>query len=169
MTKANLRIAENRAFLHFRNEIIPALIGSGGIHLDKREGDHATPVGELPLRRILYRADRTQRPVSGAGLPVEPIAPTDGWCDDPASSDYNRPVTLPHPGSCEKMWRDDHAYDLCIVMGWNDIVPESGWGSAIFLHLPPVSGVTEGCIALPEKDLRRVLALGLTSIIVEAP
>ena len=169
MTKANLRIAENRAFLYFRNEIIPALIGSGGIRLDKREGDHATPVGELPLRRILYRADRTERPVSGAGLPIEPIAPSDGWCDDVGSRDYNRPVTLPHAASCEKMWREDHAYDLCIVMGWNDLKPESGRGSAIFLHLPTVTGFTEGCIALQERDLRLVLAQGLTSIIVEAP
>ncbi|GBR03450.1 L,D-transpeptidase family protein [Gluconobacter cerinus] len=169
MTKAILRITEGRAFLHFRNVIIPALIGASGIRLDKREGDHATPVGELPLRRILYRADRVEKPVSGAGLPIEPIAASDGWCDDGSHPDYNRPVTLPHPASCEKMCRDDHVYDLCIVMGWNDVTIESGRGSAIFLHLPPASGVTEGCIALQEKDLRYVLEQGLTAVVVEAP
>ena len=54
-------------------------------------------------------------------------------------------------------------------MGWNDVTIESGRGSAIFLHLPPASGVTEGCIALQEKDLRYVLEQGLTAIVVEAP
>ena len=31
-------------------------------------------------------------------VPVEPIAPTDGWCDDPSHGDYNRMVRLPHEG-----------------------------------------------------------------------
>ncbi|EHH68297.1 hypothetical protein GMO_10670 [Gluconobacter morbifer G707] len=160
---------ENGCSLRFRDLIIPAMVGSGGLRLDKREGDHATPVGELPLRRVLYRADRVSRPVMGAALPIEPIAPTDGWCDDPASEDYNRPVTLPHPASCEKMWRDDRLYDLCVVLGWNDTPPESGRGSAIFLHLPSLTGATEGCIAVEEKALRQLLAQGLTTITVEKP
>ena len=33
-------------------------LGRGGARADKREGDGATPVGDLPLRRVLYRADR---------------------------------------------------------------------------------------------------------------
>ncbi|MBF0859328.1 L,D-transpeptidase family protein [Gluconobacter sp. LMG 31484] len=169
MAKAILKTAGDRAFLHFQGEIVPALIGRYGLSLDKTEGDLRTPVGELPLRRILYRADRTLRPVSGAGLPVKPITPNDGWCDDPTHPDYNRAVTLPHPASCENLWRDDHAYDLCIVMGWNDAPAESGRGSAIFLHLPPASGNTEGCIALDEKDLRAFLKAGLSHITVETP
>ncbi len=60
----------------------PASIGHGGAREDKREGDGAPPLGLLPLRRVFYRADRG--PVPQASVPVEALAPDDGWCDDPA-------------------------------------------------------------------------------------
>ncbi|GBR52580.1 hypothetical protein AA106555_0963 [Neokomagataea thailandica NBRC 106555] len=126
----------------------------------------ATPIGALSLRKVFYRADRVQKPVSGAGLIVEPLAPNDGWCDDVGHADYNKHVTLPHPASCEELWRADHAYDICVVLGWNDSPVVPGNGSAIFLHLPPSKGYTEGCIALQEQDLRAALAQGLSEIIV---
>lgn len=139
-------------------------LGRGGIRVDKREGDGATPAGLLPLRRLLYRADRIAPPVA-PGLPVEPIAPADGWCDDPGHPDYNRPVTLPHPARHEALWREDTVYDLIGVLGWNDAPVERGRGSAIFLHLArPDLAPTEGCIALPLRDLRDALAAGLAGI-----
>ena len=55
---------------------------AAGCGRDKLEGDGATPVAALPLRRVLYRADRVRAPE--CAVPVEPIAPNDGWCDDPA-------------------------------------------------------------------------------------
>src|SRR3546814_4660261 len=67
-----------------------------------------TPVGRWPLRRVLYRADRIARPVTV--LPCQPIAPDDGWCDDPADPAYNRPVRLPYPARHERLTRDDHLY-----------------------------------------------------------
>lgn len=69
MAKAILKTAGDRAFLHFQGKIIPALIGQRGLSLDKREGDLRTPVGELPFRRVFYRADRLSHPVCAAGLP----------------------------------------------------------------------------------------------------
>lgn len=142
-----------------------AALGRGGARADKREGDGATPLGPLPLRRVLYRADRGARPP--AAVPVEPIAPDDGWCDDPAHPDYNRPVRLPHPARHEALWRGDGLYDLVGVLGWNDAPPVRGRGSAIFLHVARPDGApTEGCIALPDRDLRTLLAAGLTGIVV---
>ncbi|MBS1088218.1 L,D-transpeptidase family protein [Gluconobacter wancherniae] len=169
MCKAVLRSVGQQRVLLFENRSFRAFIGESGVSSHKTEGDHATPVGTLPFRRILYRADRVARPVSSAGLPVEPIAPNDGWCDDPSHPEYNRAVTLPHPASCERMWRDDDAYDLCVVLGWNDMPPVPSAGSAIFLHLPPRRGVTEGCIAVDESDLRYLLENGVTEIVVEHP
>ena len=61
--------------------VFRAALGRGGVRRDKQEGDGATPAGLLPLRRVLYRADRVKAP--DCAVPVEPIAPTDGWCDDP--------------------------------------------------------------------------------------
>ncbi len=122
----------------FRGRALRAALGRGGVRAGKQEGDGATPAGLLPLRRVLYRADRG--PIPRAAVPREPIGPADGWCDDPADADYNRPVRLPHPARCEALWRADALYDLLAVLGWNDAPVEPGRGSAIFLHVArPIS------------------------------
>lgn len=140
-----------------------AALGRGGVRTDKQEGDGATPLGLLPLRRVLYRADRGAIPA--AAVPREPIAPDDGWCDDPAHPDYNRMVRLPHPARCEALWRSDGLYDIVGVLGWNDVPVVRGRGSAIFLHVArPDYAPTEGCVALAVADLRVVLAMGLTAL-----
>lgn len=149
--------------LLLRGEVYRAALGRGGVRSDKSEADGATPVGLLPLRRVLYRADRGRVPA--CAVPVEPLAPDDGWCDDPGHPDYNRMVRLPHPARHERLWRDDDVYDLIGVLGWNDspVVPHRG--SAIFLHVSRADlAPTEGCIALPAAVLRHVLAAGLTAI-----
>lgn len=147
------------------SETFRAAIGRGGIRADKREGDGATPVGLLPLREILFRPDRLARPT--CAVPVTRLAPDDGWCDDPASPAYNRQVRLPINASAEALWREDNAYDIIGVLGWNDAPIQTGLGSAIFLHVAqPDYTPTEGCIALRLGDLIRVLAMGLTEILV---
>ena len=151
--------------LVLRGLVFRAALGRGGVRQDKQEGDGATPVGVLPLRRVLYRADRV-RPLECA-VPVEPIAPTDAWCDDPSQPAYNRMIRLPHDGRYEELWRQDPLYDIVGVLGWNDAPVERGRGSAIFLHVArPDFGPTEGCIALAVGDLRQVLTAGLVEILV---
>lgn len=149
--------------LAWRGRRLRCALGHRGIAAMKREGDGATPAGPLPLRRLLYRADRIAPP-PGA-LPREPIGPADAWCDDPAHQDYNRQVTLPHAGRHEQLSRDDHLYDLVGVLGWNDDPVVPGRGSAIFLHLARADyAPTEGCVALARADLLMLLAEGLTSL-----
>ncbi len=146
-------------------QVLRAAVGRGGVRADKREGDGATPAGLLTLRRVLYRADRGARP--DCAVPAEPLAPDDGWCDDPAHPDYNRQIRLPHPARHEALWRADALYDLIGVLGWNDQPPIAGRGSAIFLHVARDDfAPTDGCVALPAPTLRRVLAAGLTAIAV---
>ncbi|MBC7953279.1 MAG: L,D-transpeptidase family protein [Rhodospirillaceae bacterium] len=133
-------------------------LGRSGIVHDKREGDGGTPVGCWVLRRVMYRADRVAAPETA--LPVTPLQPHDGWCDDPAHPDYNRPTRLPHPASCEAMWRADELYDVVVVLGHNDDPPVPGLGSAIFLHVAaPGWQPTEGCVALARPDLLALLAV----------
>jgi len=145
-----------------------AVLGRAGVRRHKEEGDEATPVGLLPLRRVLYRADRVSIPA--CSVPREPIAPADGWCDDPDDVAYNRPVRLPYSGRHEELWRQDRVYDIVGVLGWNDEPVRRRAGSAIFLHVArPDLAPTAGCVALPLADLRRLLASGLTALRIMDP
>ena len=154
--------------LLLRGAVLRAALGRGGVRRDKQEGDGATPAGVLPLRRVLYRADRLAAP--DCAVPVEPIAETDGWCDDPSARDYNRLIRLPHDARHEELWRTDWLYDIVGVLGWNDAPVMRGRGSAIFLHVARRDyAPTEGCIALSLPDLRRMLAMGVTEFRVIAP
>lgn len=134
----------------------PCAVGKGGIIGEKREGDGATPVGCWPMRRVLFRPDRVSAPVTV--LPVAPLSPEDGWCDDPGDVHYNQAVRLPYAGRHERLWRDDGLYDILVVLGHNDSPPVAGCGSAIFLHVAgPGYAPTEGCVALAMPDLLTVL------------
>jgi L,D-peptidoglycan transpeptidase YkuD (ErfK/YbiS/YcfS/YnhG family) len=131
-------------------------LGRAGIGAQKREGDGATPIGAFVLRRVFYRADRMPPPQTV--LPCQGITPSDGWCDAPNDPAYNRLVALPYPASTETLWRDDHLYDLLVVLGHNDNPVVPGQGSAIFLHLAsPDYAPTAGCVALGRDDLLAVL------------
>ena len=135
-------------------------LGPGGVTpaAAKREGDGKSPLGDWPLRRVLYRPDRGGAPKTA--LPVQALSADDGWCDDPADPNYNRPVKLPYLASAERLWRDDGLYDLIAILGHNDDPVIPGAGSAIFLHLArPDFSATQGCVALARADLESLLAL----------
>jgi len=126
-------------------------IGPGGIAVKGGEGDGITPRGTWPVREVFYRADRIAQPRTA--LPLWAIQKDDGWCDAPEDSSYNRLVKLPYPASAENMWREDHLYDLVLVLGYNDDPVYAGKGSAIFLHLArPDFSATHGCVALAYDD-----------------
>jgi L,D-peptidoglycan transpeptidase YkuD (ErfK/YbiS/YcfS/YnhG family) len=143
-------------------------LGRGGViaATDKREGDGATPLGVWPMRRVLYRPDRGAAPVTA--LPTMAISLEDGWCDDMDDAAYNRPVGLPYPARCERMWREDGLYDIVVVLAHNDDPPAPGLGSAIFLHCAsPAFKATEGCVALARSDLEALLAQAETGDAIE--
>jgi L,D-peptidoglycan transpeptidase YkuD (ErfK/YbiS/YcfS/YnhG family) len=147
---------------------VPCALGRAGITQDKREGDGATPAGTHGLVGVLYRPDRLCRPVTR--LPVAPIRRDDGWCDDPADRRYNRPVRLPYAASHERLWRDDHLYDVLVILNYNLARPVRGRGSAIFLHLTAAGlAPTAGCVAVGVEAIRRLLAFAddLTLLHVE--
>ena len=108
----------------------------------------------------LWRADRGPKPVSH--IHFTPSRADEGWCDAPGHGAYNAPVRLPFPASHEKLQRQDRLYDIAVVLSWN--MAGSGRlrnrGSAIFMHVARTGFVpTEGCIALSERDLRRLLTV----------
>ena len=137
---------------------VPAAFGRSGVTDDKREGDGASPRGAFRLRTCYWRPDREARPVTG--LPTIPMRRDLGWCDEPGHPLYNRPVRLPFPARHERMWREDRAYDLVVVLDQNMDAPLPGAGSAVFWHLtkaePPTP--TQGCVAVAPDAMRRLLA-----------
>lgn len=142
----------SRGILRFEDGEYPCALGRGGVQTAKREGDGVTPVGAFLLRQVFYRPDRLSLPASG--LPIRALTRDDGWCDDPAHSDYNRLVKLPFEASHENMWREDNLYDVVVVIGHNDDPPRSGFGSAIFVHCATADyGPTLGCVALARETL----------------
>lgn len=135
---------------------IPCALGPAGIVRRKREGDGGTPAGRFRLLWAYYRPDR-QRPAAGA-LPMRPLPRNAGWCEDPRSPCYNRPVRLPFRLGCDSMWREDNLYDLTIVLDHNFSRRAKGAGSAIFFHLArPGLTPTAGCIAISANNMRKLL------------
>lgn len=140
--------------------IRPCAFGRSGLidKAQKKEGDGCTPRGRYPIRRIFYRPDRL--PMPQCAIKPEPLNPQMGWCDDPLSPHYNQLVSLPFEGSHEKLWRDDHVYDIIVVLGHNDDPVIANSGSAIFFHLSHKNyRPTEGCVAIELNDMIKALWL----------
>jgi L,D-peptidoglycan transpeptidase YkuD (ErfK/YbiS/YcfS/YnhG family) len=147
-----------RATIASRSFHVDAALGRGGISAFKREGDGATPRAEMRVLSGFWRADRLARPATR--LSMCPIRADMGWCDAPFHAAYNRPVRLPFGASHETMRRDDHLYDIVLVLDWNVSSRRAGAGSAIFMHLArPGYLPTEGCIAVAGKDMIRLLRI----------
>ena len=132
-------------------------LGRSGIRSQKREGDGATPRGRFRLETVFVRRDKLIRPRTG--LRLAPTRPDDGWCDAANDRSYNRRITHPYPASAEHLWRGDGLYDVVVVIAYNTRPRRRGAGSAIFMHVAQ-EGLrpTEGCVALPRRDLLKVLA-----------
>lgn len=129
--------------------------GIGPCHR-KKEGDGKTPAGLYFPKRLFYREDRIESVTSP--LPLQTIRAEDGWCDDPASRDYNRLVRLPSHSSHEKMCREDHLYDLVLIISHNDAPVRAGLGSAVFFHIAQSGLVpTRGCVAFRKSDFLDIL------------
>lgn len=138
-------------------QMFKCALGRSGLVPDKREGDGGTPVGVFPLRKLYYRAD--SEPEISTILRSYPIKPGQYWCDDPSDSiHYNQFINNEISARTEKMWRDDHLYDLVVTLGYNDNPPIPGLGSAIFFHLAHEDyRPTEGCVAIARSDMKALL------------
>jgi L,D-peptidoglycan transpeptidase YkuD (ErfK/YbiS/YcfS/YnhG family) len=135
---------------------ILVVLGRAGIRADKREGDRATPRGRFRLVRLWWRADRLPRPRTL--LPLRRITSDTAWCEDPADRRYNRQFRRSANEPGDRLWRDDHLYDLVIELDHNTRPRVAGRGSAVFLHVArPDCSPTEGCVAFSAGDLRRLL------------
>lgn len=156
-------------------ESVPVRVGRNGLgwgvglHQDgegvqKQEGDGKAPAGVFPLGMAFGYAE--QAPV-GLQMPYRIASERDYFIDAVDSPDYNRWRSIPleqanEPKqfwrSFERMRRDDHQYELGMIVGHNLFPTTAGRGSAIFLHvwLSPETP-TSGCTAMSRESLLDVL------------
>ena len=91
-------------------------------------------------------------------LPVRRITAGYAWCEDPADRRYNRPFRRSANEPGDRLWREDHLYDLIVELDHNTRPRIAGRGSAVFLHVArPGFGPTAGCVALDAGVLRTFL------------
>ena len=151
-----MHILINNNFLIFDNYKIKCAVGKRGIGFKKREGDLLTPKGTFYPKLILYRKDR----IRNLKTNIKKIAINKkmGWCDDPKSIKYNQIISLPADCSFEELYRKDNIYDLIVVLNYNMSPTIRNKGSAIFIHVAGKAyEKTMGCIAVSEKNLRKIL------------
>ena len=146
----------SQGFLIAGHAIFRCAIGRSGVIVSKREGDGGTPRASLPMRRLFVRPDKGPRPLSH--LVFRWMRRDDAWCDDPSDRRYNQLISRPPDIAEERLWRDDHLYDIIVELGWNDAPVRCGHGSAIFWHLPRQGYTpTAGCIATARDVFFKVL------------
>ncbi|WP_407548783.1 hypothetical protein QOM21_06515 [Streptomyces sp. Pv4-95] len=137
----------------------PARFGSGGLAEGRTrvQGTSTTPTGlyDLPF------AFGTAPAPAGTRTPYRRVGAGSWWCQDNASSSYNRWVD-PRPRDCaaaesERLAAYPVQYSRALVIGFNYRLPVRGRGAAIFLHVNG-KGPTAGCVSVPAGAMARILA-----------
>ena len=135
-----------------------AVIGRNGFAQagQKREGDGKTPSGIFAMHLTFGYEE-----LINTKMPYRQTLGDDIWVDDPNAADYNCWVkkSATQAKSYEKMKRDDNLYKYGIVIEYNTRPVIKGNGSAIFFHVWGGEDITtEGCIAVSEPDIVKILA-----------
>lgn len=149
-------LSKNQAILCAGKQYFRCAIGKNGMSAFKREGDGKTPIAKMRIISGFQKPTRRIRPACSVVIKIMGLK--DGWCDEANDRNYNRPVKLPYPASCETMLRKDCLYNIGFILDYNIRPRQKNRGSAIFFHLARenYSG-TQGCIALSQRDMLRLL------------
>ena len=146
-------IKENKEWkIYFVSE---AFIGRDGLGLQS-EDDVKTPVGIFNFTKFFGIADDP-----GTKKPYIKINESLYWVSDPKSPKYNQMVNIEtfkdfDPKKGEHLIEQTVAYKYAMNINYNPTgIP--GKGSAIFLHCTNKNKYTMGCVALPEKNMLKVI------------
>ena len=141
--------------LIYKEKTYRCSLGINGLNKSKIEGDKTTPVGVYSLGKLYVRADRIKN--LKTNFKYISILKTMAWSDDPKSNDYNKLINIGYDHK-ESLYRNDHIYDLILVVNYNiePTIPHKG--SAIFIHIAKKDySSTLGCIALSQEDFTEIL------------
>ncbi|MFE9742001.1 L,D-transpeptidase [Streptomyces sp. NPDC006477] len=137
----------------------PARFGARGLAEGgkRRQGTKTTPTG---LYRLPY-AFGIQPAPEGTSYRYARVTRRSWWCQDGDSRAYNRWVEgLPRDcraAEAEHLVSYTRQYAYGLVIGFNYDRPVRGRGAGIFLHVDG-RGATAGCVSVPAKAMRAVLA-----------
>lgn len=128
-----------------------AYVGQYGIN-KVREGDRRTPTGDFPLEQPFGILKNP-----GSIMPYTQVNQYLYWCGD--RSHYNKMVdirTYPHKCRGEHLKDYPKQYAYAMNIGYN---PKGEWGkgSAIFLHCFGYARYTLGCVAVSQKNMKKIL------------
>jgi L,D-peptidoglycan transpeptidase YkuD (ErfK/YbiS/YcfS/YnhG family) len=150
-------IVKKSGYLKYKNLKFRCALGKEGVKKKTMEGDNITPKGIFKIIKIYYRPDKIKK-IKTLIKKIK-IKKNMGWCDDPNSRFYNKMINLPTKYSHEKLYRNDHLYDLIVVLSYNTNPIIKNRGSAIFMHIANNSyKKTKGCIALKKEHLIKIIS-----------
>ena len=154
-----------------RGSLIPVRMGRAGLGWGrgllitrslpgpiKIEGDDKAPAGVFRLIRVFGYAHRAP----ATKMPYLPLSETIVAVDDPGSRYYNQ--LIDESKIAQRDWRTSERMILADdrykwgVFVENNVPPEPGAGSCIFLHVwkgPEIA--TSGCTAMSEKNLLDII------------
>jgi L,D-peptidoglycan transpeptidase YkuD (ErfK/YbiS/YcfS/YnhG family) len=150
-------IVKKTGYLQYKNLKFRCALGKAGIKKKEKEGDNVTPKGIFKITSMYYRSDRIKNIITA--VKKIKIKKNMGWCDDPDSHFYNQQISLPNNFGHEKLYRNDHLYDLILVINYNTNPIIKNKGSAIFIHIAKKNyKKTKGCIALKKGNLIELIS-----------
>ncbi len=133
-----------------------AYVGKNGI--DKlKEGDKRTPTGSYALKKPFGIKDDPGAAMGG----YLKVTKDHYWSGQPGKY-YNKLVNIREVPSYKPSSADEHlidykgVYNYCLLIDYNPD-GEAGKGSAIFLHCMGSNKYTLGCVAIPEKDMLKLM------------
>lgn len=154
-SKAELTVHEKKSGVWKQIYSCTAYLGKNGI--DKtREGDKKTPTGTFNLTKPFGIKDDP-----GANMKYTKVNKYHYWCGTSGSEYYNqlvdmREVDRKYTSSDEYLIKYKGVYNYCMFIDYNR-KGEANKGSCIFLHCSDSRKYTSGCIAIPEKAMKKII------------
>jgi hypothetical protein len=133
----------------------PGFIGLKGLG-KTREGDGRTPTGVFHLTTPFGILDDP-----GANMEYTKVTKYHYWCGESNSKYYNqlvdeRTADRKHTSADEYLIDYKGVYNYCMFIDYNaEGTPHRG--SCIFLHCTGKNKYTAGCVAVPEKTMKKIL------------
>jgi len=134
----------------------PGYIGRNGLGKTK-EGDGKTPTGTYKFTKAFGIAEDP-----GSTMEYYQVTKDDYWSGDQREGHhYNEMVSIKddpdlNKSASEHLVQYNPHYLYCLNISWNEKCTP-GKGSAIFLHCLGYNPYTAGCVAIPEKQMVKVL------------